>query len=227
MSKGRITKRHLKEDEFLQVVMTSTAFLREHLQKIIIGAVVIAVVVGAAAFYTTYQHDQQAEAGVLFAQGRIAYQENNFDEALTHLTKLTEEYGSTQSGKEGLMFLGNIYFQKGEYDKAIETFETCARKFSRDDIFYISAQEGIAGCLEGQEKYDEAAAKYESIAKSAADESVITRNLMAAARAYEANGELAEAKEVCQRLVDNYPESKEFQTAQNKLVTYEFMAQSN
>jgi len=225
--KVKITKRQLKEDELLQAVMTSTAFLKEYWQKIAIGVCIIVVAAGISAFYLSFQKNKLSESGVLYSQARLAYQDGNQEEAITYFEQLVDQYGGTQNGKEGLMFLGNIYFEKDEFVRAVEMYEKCKKSFSKEDIFYMSAREGIAACYEGQKKYDEAAKEYEAIANSSTDENVSIRNLMAAAVAYQEAGDVSQAKKQYQKIIDEYPESRLLKTAENKLKTLELIAKGS
>ncbi len=226
MKKDKLTKKDLKEDEFLEAVVSSTSFLQSHLQQILAVVVVLVLVGGGVTLYNHLGKKNESEASILSGQARAAYQANNYDEALKHFTTLVDKFGSTSSGDEAVMYIANIHFQKEQYDLALEQYKKCMHESAKGGILYNGAQEGIAACYEGLQKYVEAAKEYESIAKNnMTNKTLAARNLFAAARAYEAANDLESAKKLCTEIVDKFKDTKEKPLAENKIVSLSLIAQ--
>lgn len=224
MKKVKITKRQLKEDELVQVTFKATSFVQEHLNAIVITILAIAIIAGGISLYNFYHSKNLKEASVLFYQAYLDYKDENFDNALTNFQKLYDSYSGTSIGKEALMYLGNIYYRKAQFEDAQKYFKKCAGTFSDEHPFNISAKEGLAACFEAQGNFEDAAKNYKKIALQVNDKVISPRNLMAAGRAYDAAGKRDEAQKLFQEIVDNYPDSAEKIEAQNKLTTYKYLA---
>lgn len=227
MKKGKITKRQLKEDEFVQATLQATSFLQDHLKHFIIGVVTIAVIVGGVYLFNMYRQKAHEESSVRFHEAYMKYQENNLDEALKLFQALAEDYSSMDSGKEALFLSGNIHYQKGQFEEAEKIYTRCARAFNDDHVFAISAREGIAACLEAKGKYEEAAKAYEEVAERYNTDAVAPRNLMAAVRVYETTNNYEAAKKLCQEIIDKYAKSPEKQAAEAKILTFSIMVKKS
>lgn len=225
MKKVKFTKRQLKEDEFVQATFKATTFIQDHWKTIATAVIAVAIIMGGITLYNHHQTRTNREASSLFFQAYLDFQEENIDSAREGFKEVSDEYGSTSYGKEAALHLANIAYQNGAYDDAKNYFKKCIRNYPADHLFAISAHEGIAACLEAEGKFDEAAESYLKIADKHKDAMIATRNLLAAARAYEAADKYDSAASACQRIVDNYPESPDKATAETKISSYKFFAQ--
>lgn len=224
MKSVKITKRQLKEDELLHATLAASGFVQTHLKTIGLTILGLGVVAGLVAGYQYYTTNANEEASKVLFQANNAFQKQSYAEAVKFYEQLQSDYSRTQSGKDGLILMANAYYKTGDYDKAIEAYKECVSRYPGNDFFGLAAREGIAESLESKGSHKEAAEKYEEIAERYAHKTITPRNLLAAARAYQAAGDTDKAKKACQTILDKYADSPEKTQAENRLATLNLMA---
>lgn len=172
----------------------SVGFFDEHKQLIIGIGVAILLVVAAFGAYRWWMGQQADEADVLLGAALPAYESGQFDNALDGtdgapgLLAIADDYGSTDAGNLAHYYAADALYRLGRYDEALEHFEA----FDGDGLFGASAVAGAAAVYEARGEYAEAAERYERAARY--DNPVTAPDyLLAAARNYEAAGDLNEA----------------------------------
>lgn len=152
MDQEKITKgKENQEDSSFNVgelISSSERFIDKNKKMIVI---ILAVVVCGIAGYFAYKHlvvipKEKTAQAELFAAEQY-FKNEDFDKALkgdgkhAGLINLMEEYGSTNSGKLAAYYAGNIYLQKGEYQKAID----CLSEYTPNDGFMKSQTKALMG----------------------------------------------------------------------------------
>lgn len=79
------------------------------------------------------QSELLADAKLYLARTHIA--QGNEDDALAILNKMFESKVATNTAAEAFYILGDLYFQKEDYKKAVENLEKCADIVSDDEMF--------------------------------------------------------------------------------------------
>ena len=195
-------------------LVTNTEQFLEKNRKIIIIALAV-VVVGIAAYFG-YKHlyampkEKNAQAELFAAQQY--FQNEDYDKALkgdgkhAGLINIVDEYGSTKSGKLAAYYAGNIYLQKGEYQKAIDYLN----KFSPDDMLMKYQTKALVGDAYAElNQLDKAISAYKEAAK--ADNDITTPFvLLKMGQIYEIQRKNKEALECYKSIKRDYPNSMEF-----------------
>ncbi len=196
-----------------ELISSSERFIDRN-KKIIVA--VLAVVVCGIAGYFAYKHfvvmpkEKNAQAE-LFAAEQY-FKNEDFDKALKGdgkhggLINLMEEYGSTKSGELAAYYAGNIYLQKGEYQKAID----CLSKFSPDDSFMKSQTKALIGDAYAElNQLDKAINLYKEALEGDNDLST-PFVLMKMGQVYEMQKNHKEALECYKRIKKDYVNSMEY-----------------
>lgn len=202
----KLTKRQLKEDKFVTFYFQVQDFLQEYGRQILYGvAAVIAIAVVAFIIRSKQQASEQS-AIVELTKAKLKYFENDYEATIPILKNLLDQYGSTDSAKEGTYYLACAYFNIDNFVEAEKYFRSYIDD-SSDDILAAAAMAGLAACMEEQESFSAAAKLYSDAAKKYSDSFMAPQYLYDAARCYVLGGEKAEAKQALNHLIDDYADS--------------------
>ena len=116
--KAKITKKEMKKDPLLETINTVFEKYNEYKSMIFragIGIIALTVII---IFLFNRQVSRQNPADVLLGNALVSLDTGDIENAQFQFEVLTEEHGSTRSGKTSNYYLGSIYFNKGDYDNA-------------------------------------------------------------------------------------------------------------
>ncbi len=165
MSAARITKRQLKEDTFVETMMTAWEFVRENEKSFFIGLAAILVVVVAIVWTGHARQEGRTRASSQFADALTSFRTGDFKTAGDLFGILSKDYG----GREGAYadyFLGSCALETGKYLDAIAAFDRYLGKSGKYPFFHDAALEGKAVALENEHRYQEAGDTYLNLATS-------------------------------------------------------------
>lgn len=196
----KLTKKELKEpDEFQTFTMKFLQYVSENRNKFYLAGVIILVAVVAVGGYAFYENRYEAKAAEQYAvaadtaatgQGR----EN--PQALQTYEDLVRLYPRSAVAPLAHYHLGNLLYEKGEYDRAVEEYEKfIATSEGKDGFLVALAYYGIGYCHESRKEYPKAGEAYERAAGKSGDtafRAVMERNV---GRIYEAMGDTEKARE--------------------------------
>ena len=115
---AKFTKKEMKKDPLLETVNTVFEKYNEHKSMIFRGGIGIIALTVIIVFLFNRQGSQQKPADILFGNALVSLDTGDIENAQFQFEVLTEEHGSTQSGKTSNYYLGSIYFNKGDYGNA-------------------------------------------------------------------------------------------------------------
>ena len=116
--KGNFTKKEMKKDPLLETINTVFEKYNEHKSMIFragIGIIALTVII---IFLFNRQGPQQNSADILLGNALVSMDTGDIENAQFQFELLTDEHGSTRSGKTSNYYLGSIHFDKGDYDNA-------------------------------------------------------------------------------------------------------------
>jgi len=136
-------------------------------------------------------------------------------EPIYGLRYISQEYGSTVSGREATLLLGNSYYALGKYDSASLAFNDASSDYP---VVKASIEAGQAAILEHRSNKMEAAKLFESAAKRDALNPLDADYLLSAARDYEAANKKDDAVRLYRQLAADYPTSQFDDAAKRELL---------
>ena len=219
-------KKLLKEpDEFLTVSARALQFAAENRKQLSYVLIGLLVVVLAGALIGYFLNLSQRRAYRVFDEGLSHYvaqvsggeTSSQFQEmAKEKFAEAIENHSSTRAAELSLPLYGNLHYEAGSYDKAIELYRQALEAFPGEEGMEKLIWNGLAYAYEGKGEYKAAAEWFEKIADS---ESGFLKadayfNL---GRMYEAMGKGQEAREAYQRLVEAFPNAVHFRIAKEKV----------
>jgi len=218
-------KKLLKEpDEFLTVSARALQFAAENRKQLSYVLVGLVVVVVAGALIGYFLNLSQRRAYRVFDEGLSHYVAQVSGEksalvvgmATERFVETIENHSSTRAAELSLPVYGNMLYEAGSYDEAIERYRQALEAFPGEEGMEKLIWNGLGYAYEGKGEYRAAAEWFEKIADSE------SRFLKADAyfnlgRMYEAMGKGQEAREAYQRLVEAFPNAVHFRIAKEKV----------
>jgi TolA-binding protein len=131
---------------------------------------------------------------------------------------IIERYRGTWSHSDATFMAASALFATGRYDSAMVYFDRYLDLGKRRPEFTVSAEMGMAQCMEELGRYGEAADRYLKVQREHPDAALAPDALLGAARAYELAGDLETAMVIYEDLVETYPESSQAAIAEMPLL---------
>jgi len=214
----KMSKKELKEDKFVYIMMQVRAYVDENtkLVTILSGALLVLVI---AFLIFNYNHSQTVQkSSTLLGEAQVEYQNLNYSKAEVLLKRLLEEYGGTEAAGQGQLLLANIYYQNNKTRKALEQFEAFITSYDGSNMLLAAGYAGYAACLERQKEYDKAAENYLKAQSAASDFVEAPDYLYLAALNFISAGNYASARNALTKLKENYKNSAREKDAEAKLI---------
>ena len=209
----------LREDHLTDAYVRSSSFFDEHRTAIVAAIVGVIVLALAVIGWRTWQAAQQEEASLYLGTILTEYEAGNWRVALDGtdatpgLLEIADEYGSTAAGEQATFFAADALYQLGELAEAGALFED----YDGDGLLGASALAGRAAIAEQEGAFAEAAGLYERAAGEFVSLASTPGYLLDAGRTYAAAGDAEAAEGALQRVIDEYADTPEAQTAELEL----------
>jgi TolA-binding protein len=223
MAVEKITKKQLKEDEFVNFFAKTILYFQAHKQEVGIGVLVLligAAIFGGFYFYRRSFDDQafyqMSQALEVYHKAAPTTSDNNIKQAQELLEKVIKLHPSSPAAEEAQYYLGNCYFQMGDYDKALGVYENYLKKHS-SGRFAPMAQEGRAQSWVAKKDMINAAKEYENLIKTYDSYPLLAEVLMTLGQLYEQMNNPQEALKTYKSVIHKFPESQEKVQAQRKI----------
>ncbi len=212
--KKKISKKEIQEDKLVTSYYQFMDFYNEHQTKILLGLAIIAIIIVGSVFYVNNLEEQNLKANTEMSRVLKLYEEKNFQDAvsgipgtnITGFLSIADRYSGTEQGEIAKIFVGNCYTFLGRFDDAKRYYED----YSGDDAIYkAAALAGIAGYYEEKSEFEKAASYFENAAN--VNENVVGNPtyLLNAGINYKKVGKEEKAKELFERIKDDYQRSTE------------------
>ncbi len=207
----RLTRREktqMKEDKLVTAWFKTMDYVEHNSKNFLFGLAAVVVLAGAGYYYKWHLQQQEQQASVLFAVGKQAFENGNYDAALDSLGKLTNKFGGTTSAEVGTVYLANAFMQKKDYATAERYYRAYLDDYDNDDILSVAAAAGIAATYDERGDHAKAAELYENAARDYGKSYRAPELLMHAARCFRTAQNLDAARRVLGTLLEKYPDSR-------------------
>jgi len=207
----------LESSEALAEQLSKTEqYLEKNKKAVLIILGSLAFIISAFFLGRYYLNNQSTQAQIDMFQAVYYFESDSLDLALNGdgnnygFLDIVDNYSFTKTANLAKFYIGASYLKKGEYENAIDYLS----EFSGDDIV-IQAR---AYCLIGDaymelNDYRTASEYYNMAAEYKPNEFLSPLYLVKAALAYEKLMEYESASECLETIINEYPESSEFQNA--------------
>lgn len=196
----KIDKKELEEPDKLQLFFLNVrAIVEKHRTGIYIGAGIFLLIILLAGGGYFYQLNYEAGAGNLY--NRIFDAAAKADPATGETTAiqgykdLIAQYPRSDAAVTACYRLGNLYFNRKDYDAAIVAYQEFLKKASPQSDLVTLANSGLGNSLEAKKDFGKALEYYEKAMKTPAAASFEVLNYTNIARVYEQMNNPAQAAE--------------------------------
>jgi outer membrane protein assembly factor BamD (BamD/ComL family) len=205
----RISKKSLKHDALVESVSKSARFVEDHLNKVLIGAVAVLVIVFVVGMVVRSRRATELEANASLVTATQTLNSGLYGQAETLLNEVVTQYPGTRSARAATCYLGTVYFHQGDLQRAEEHFDGYLSSTSERGTLRTIALEGKAAVLEERNDLQGAADLYEQLAREAQQlDPVQARYLVEAMHAYRAAGDWERVAATAQRIIDEFPDTR-------------------
>jgi TolA-binding protein len=173
--------------------------------------------------YRTWQARQEGAAQLLLTHALQTAEtpkegSTAAEDALQLLRQTREEYPWTAAAEQALVQIGNVHYQRGEYQEAVQGYQAYLEQYPSGP-WGLLAGLGKGYALEAQERYEDAAATFRAFADRYQGHSLSAEALMGLARSLTQLDQRTELVDVYQRVTAEYPGTRWARDAERQLVT--------
>lgn len=205
-SKGKLTKKDLKQDKLVEYAYKAEHFYAEH-QKVILGiAAAVALVVLAIIVIRKTMESNRMDRSYQLTLAKMDYGSGRLDQAQGKFQQAVTTLSGSPAG-EAKYFLGRIAFEKGDFAGAAREFEEYVKNHSVDKQMDVAAVAGLAASMEAQQKFEDAAAYYMEAAGQYPQTAFAPQALWEAHRIYLNINQKDKALIALRTIRDKYPEA--------------------
>jgi tetratricopeptide (TPR) repeat protein len=224
--KKRVTRKQLlkEPDEFLTFSAKALQFAAENRKTIGRALIGLLVVVLAVALVRYFMGLSERRGYLVFEEGLSHYEAQISGEksaavleiAKERFAKALQDYGSTRAAELSLPFYGDMRYEEGQYDKAVELYEEALEEFTEQESLKKLIWNNMAYAYEGKQDYEAAISCWQKIVGS---QSPFLKGdaYFNMGRMYEAMEKDEEARKAYKRVVEDYAESVHFRVAKDKV----------
>ena len=203
----KLTKEELKEDRFVEWIMSAAEFVRKKSQLVVAAGIFVVIVVLSINFIISSQKEARIEASALLGDAIVADGNRQDDEVIRLCELLVAEYAGTPAAAQGTLLLANRYFARGRFVDAQELYQSYLDDYEPLDVLVFAAWSGVAACLEAEGEFQSAARLYQEYAEDHSATMQASLALFEAARCYGSIGDVANQKEILVRITKDFSES--------------------
>jgi len=224
----RTERRHLKQNEFQEVVGQAVDLLGERRRELTMTILVLAVIgLAAASYYAWYEYRQDKSHGMLAAAmiaqesrvgppaeataggaGGPSYPTER-DRAMAAIAKYksaADAYPSTDAGMYARYQEASLQVSLGNTADAIKSYQAVIDK-AGDSLYGQMAKLGLAEAYARSSKYEEAITTYKELAQRKDGQLPVDGILIQLGRTQRDAGKAADAQQTFDRIVAEFPDS--------------------
>ncbi|MBI4720184.1 MAG: tetratricopeptide repeat protein [Chitinivibrionia bacterium] len=111
-------------------------------------------------FYARSRETSREAAAAQFARALLDYRQGNNQVASMAMQGILDEHDGTDVAEQATFLLGKLSLRQRNYPEAVRYFELYLSQYRDDKLMRAASHAGIAGALENQGQFADAAARY-------------------------------------------------------------------
>ena len=224
--KKRVTRKQLlkEPDEFITFTGRALRFAKKYQVAIsyALGVIFLLVIGVSGAKYFSNKAENKAFAmlGQCVAEYERMLEDVGPEKAClgveTDFQKIMEKYSGKDGGKIASVIFADIYYNAGDYDKAIKLYNKALDEFDDDRFIKNRILTGMGYAFEGKKDYETAAKYFEEIA-SKPDLIIKDEALFNLGRLYDAIGNHDKSINAFKKIISDHPNSMYIEVARERI----------
>ncbi len=213
-----ISKHRLKHDEFAEDMAKTINLFRRYSTEILAVLVGALIIVIGLFFVAQNRVKNEREANLLLGSAHAAMFSGEAQQSRQGYEDIIKRFGSTESAKEAMVYLGNLNFQTRNQEEALKDYQRAVKAKPKSYLLMSAAISGVAACYEQTGDMNKAAEEYLQIALRYPKQSYVSvQALLASGRCHRAAGNYSRAREVYQDIISKYPDDQNIPKAKAAL----------
>lgn len=205
------------EDKFQELITKVVSLYYHERQKFLIGVGIIVAIIIAIIIGVSSRGKENPEVQLRFTEALGLYSMNNLDAAEERFVDFTRRFSGNYLAAKAYFYLGNISYQKQDFEKAKKDFERAYGKLKHDPVLGPATLFAIGNCYEEQENLRKSAQIYESVYDKYKKSPLAQEALLAAGRCYLTINDVTNAERVYQKAVKKLPPGETAEQAKSGL----------
>lgn len=172
-AKKIIKKKLKKPDEFITFTEKSFLFITHRSKSIAVGGGILLFIILSFFLFQKWKSEKEEKAYWMFNSAMETYQMVNasyregssqeFKNVSERFGEVITKFPRTSSGKIAILYKGNIALRFGEFEEAIQGYESFLQKVGKEKLYRSFAMEGLGYAHEGRRDYEKAIHAYQSV----------------------------------------------------------------
>jgi len=188
------------------------SFTQRQARTISVAVLIFVVVVGGFLWNRRNQASRRHRAAVALREGIDLFyasrkaENPDFQVATASLSSVMDAYPGTAAASQAALYLGHIYYAKGNYTTALDNYRKSASELPSDSPFKEVALLNVAYALEAKRDFGQAREAYRQVLGF--PRGVLKdRAVIGIGRCWEAQGDLKSAVQTYQSMLKRFPNS--------------------
>jgi TolA-binding protein len=214
--------REVREDKLQQYITKIVSLYYHQRQKFFIGvgAIVAVIIIVPIVFANKGKENPEVQLRFTEALGIYSMASSNpanLDQAEERFTDFTRRFGGNYLSAKAHFYLGNINYQRQEYEKARKEFERAYGKLKGDPVLGPATLFAIGNCFEEQQNFKKSAQIYEQVYDKYKKSAIAAEALISSGRCYKQLNDLVNAGRIYNKAVKDLPPGETAEQAKAEL----------
>jgi TolA-binding protein len=198
----KISKDELRDDEFVDWVMSAVDYVRAHYKVFLAGLGVVVLALLGVQYLIQSQARARSQADTLLGEALILEAEGQSEEAQRVIDDVLQRFGGTPAAGQAMLMLANRHLDAGELDEARTLYGRYLADYGNDNpVLRFAANSGLAATLEAEGQTEPAAQAYRQLAEENRGSFQAALALWEAAKCYERLGAEDKRREALEQIV--------------------------
>lgn len=206
-AKKKISKKELKEDQFVMMTMQAQEFLQKNMKEIAMAVVGLLAVVLLGYYMISSSNAAETTAATLLSRAQQQMATGQKEASLAQMSAIVDEYSSSNAAEKACFFLAEQHLTDGNLTEAKTYLNKFISDYSGSGVMTQAAYANLANCQMQEKEFAAAAASYEKAANLDKDFPRAVAYVYSAAVAYREAGNNDKAASLAKSLVDGYKDT--------------------
>jgi|GEM_PF-683363 len=233
MAQPKLSKRELKEDEFLNTSEKVLQYASRHSKAFVSAAVALLLLVVAIGSIRVYLEKYEAKASQAIYLANLAYRENlalisqdspmerkgvpDFEKPLQIYQEVIKQFPRSHRAGEALYQSAQCLYHLSKYDEAISAYQKYLQQYPRGNLSLLAGL-GLGYCYEEKSEFEKAMAAYSNAIANNPNDPLLGEAFASLARCQEVTGKKDDAVKTYEQLMEKLPNSNWKFYAERKLL---------